>query len=68
VLFEDLQLGFEIYQQFKTNTPQNLDFNETKVFLLNQSSTEQGGYTLSSHQLLKKDGIDSIKKEAFKLL
>ncbi len=27
VLFEDLQLGFEIHQQFKENTPKNVDVN-----------------------------------------
>ncbi len=43
VLFEDLRLGFEIHQQFKTNTPNNIDFNGTKFFLLNQTSTAQGG-------------------------
>jgi hypothetical protein len=32
VLFEDLRLGFEIHQQFKTNTPKNVDFNGTKFF------------------------------------
>jgi hypothetical protein len=68
VLFEDLQLGFVIHQQFKTNTPKDVDFHGTKFFLLNQTSTKQGGYTLFGHQLLKKDGIDPIKKEAFKLL
>jgi hypothetical protein len=67
VLFEDLQLGFEIHQQFKKNTPKDVDFNRTKFFLLNRTSTRQGGYRFD-HQLLKKDGIDPIKKEAFKLL
>jgi hypothetical protein len=37
-------------------------------FLLNQTSTKQGGYTLFANQLQKNDGIDLIKKEAFKLL
>ncbi len=67
VLFEDMQLGFETHQQFKTNTPKDVVYNGTKLFLLNQTSTTQGGYR-SDHQLLKKDGIDPIKKEAFKLL
>jgi hypothetical protein len=67
VLFEDLRLGFEIHQQFKTNTPKDIDVNGTKFFLLNQTSTTQGGYRFD-HRLLKKDGIDLIKKEAFKLL
>jgi hypothetical protein len=67
VLFEDLRLGFEIHQQFKTNTPNDLDFNGTKFFLLNQTSTTQGGYRFDN-QLLKKDRIDPIKKEAFKLI
>jgi hypothetical protein len=51
----------------KKNTPKDVDFNGTKFFLLNQTSTTQGGYRFD-HQLLKKDGIDPIKKEAFKLL
>jgi hypothetical protein len=51
VLFEDLKLGFEIHQQFKSNTPKDVDFNETKFFLLNQTSTTQGGYRFD-HQLL----------------
>jgi hypothetical protein len=51
VLFEDLQLGFEIHQQFKTNTPKDVDVNGTKFFLLNQTSTTQGGYRFD-HQLL----------------
>ncbi len=68
VLFEDLQLGFEIHQQFKKNTPKDIDFNGTKFFLLNRSSTKQGGYTLFGHQLLMNDEIHPIKKEAFKLL
>jgi hypothetical protein len=67
VLFEGLQLGFEIHQHFKTNTPKDVDFNGAKLFLLNWTSTTQGGYRFD-HQLLKKDGIDPIKKEAFKLL
>jgi hypothetical protein len=67
VLFEDLGLEFEIHQQFKTNTPNDIDFNGTKLFLLNRTSTTQGGYRFN-HQLLKKDGIEPIKKEAFKLL
>jgi hypothetical protein len=32
VLFEDLQLGFEIHLQFKKNTPKDVDFNGTKFF------------------------------------
>ncbi len=36
--------------------------------MLNQTSTKQGGYTLFGHQLQKNNGIDPIKKEAFKLL
>ena len=32
VLIEDLQLGFEIHKQFKTNTPKDVDFNGTKFF------------------------------------
>jgi hypothetical protein len=68
VLFEDLQLGFEIHQQFKTNTPKDVDVNGTKFFLLNKTSTKQGGYTLFAKQLQKNDGIDPIKKESFKLL
>jgi hypothetical protein len=32
VLFEDLQLGCEIHQQFKTNTPEDVDFYGTKFF------------------------------------
>ncbi len=32
VIFEDLRLGFEIHQQFKTNTPKEIDVNGTKVF------------------------------------
>jgi hypothetical protein len=67
VLFEDLQLGFELHQQFQTKTPAKVDFNATKFLLLNQSSTTPGGYRFD-HQLLKKDGIDPIKKEPFKLL
>ncbi len=39
MLFEDLQLGFEIHQQFKTNTPKDVDVNGTKFFLLNQNQT-----------------------------
>jgi hypothetical protein len=35
---------------------------------MNWTSTKQGGYTLFGHQLQKNDGIDPIKKEAFKLL
>jgi hypothetical protein len=62
-----LQLWFEIHQQFKTNTPKDVDFNGTKFLLLNLTSTTQDGYRFD-HQLLKKDGIDPIKKEAFKLL
>ena len=46
VLFEDLRLGFEIHQQVKTNTPKNIDVNGKKFFLLNQTSTKQGGHTL----------------------
>ncbi len=65
VLFEDLRLGFEIHQQFKTNTPKDFDVNETKFILLNRTSTKQGGYTLFANQLQKNDGIDLIKKEAF---
>jgi hypothetical protein len=68
VLFEDLRLGFEIHQQFKNNTPKDVDFNGTKFFLLNWTSTKQGEYTLFCHQLQKNDGIDPIKKDAFKLL
>ncbi len=67
VLFEDLQLWFEIHHQFKENTPKDIDVNGTKFFLLNWTSTTQGGYRFD-HQLLKKDGINPIKKEAFKLL
>ncbi len=65
VLFEDLRLGFEIHQQFKTNTPKDVDVNGTKFFLLDQTSTKQGGYTLFANQLQKNNGIDLIKKEAF---
>ncbi len=68
VLFEDLGLGFEIHQQFKTNTPKDIDVNGTKFFLLNRTSTKQGGYTLFANQLQKNNWIDLIKKEAFKLL
>ncbi len=68
VLFEDLRLGFETHQQFKTNTPKDIDVNGTKFFLLNRTSTKQGGYTLFANQLQKNDGIDLIRKEAFKLL
>ncbi len=50
VLFEDLQLGFEIHQQFKENTPKDIDVNGTKFFLLKQTSTKQGGYTLFADQ------------------
>jgi hypothetical protein len=32
VLFENLRLGVEIPQQFKTNTPNDVDFNGTKFF------------------------------------
>ena len=32
VSFEDLRLRFEIHQQFKINTPKNIDFNGTKFF------------------------------------
>jgi hypothetical protein len=32
VLFEDLQLGFEIHQQFKENTPKHVDVNGTKFY------------------------------------
>jgi hypothetical protein len=32
VLFEDLQLGFEIHQQFKEKTPKDADVNGTKFF------------------------------------
>jgi hypothetical protein len=67
VLFEYLRLGFEIHQQFKKNTTKDVDFNGTTFFLLNWTSTTQGGYRFD-HRLLKKDGIDQIKKEAFKLL
>ncbi len=68
VLIEDLRLGFEIHQHFKKNTPKDIDFNGTKFFLLNRTSTKQGGYTLFGHQLQKNNRIDPIKKEAFKLL
>jgi hypothetical protein len=68
VLFEDLQLEFEIHQQFNKNTPKVVDFNGTKFILLNRTSTKQCGYTLFGHQLQKNNGIDPIKKEAFKLL
>ncbi len=68
VLFEDVRLGFEIHQQFKTNTPKDIDVNGTKFFLLNQTSTKQGGYTLFAKKLQKNDVIDPIKKEAFQLL
>ncbi len=51
VLFEDLQLGFEIHQQFKKSTPKDVDFNGTQFFLLNQTSTTQCGYRFD-HQLL----------------
>jgi hypothetical protein len=44
-----------------------VDINATKFFLLNMSSTTPCGYRFD-HDLLKKDGIDQIKKEAFKLL
>ncbi len=64
VLFEDLWLGFEIHQQFKENTPKDVDVDGTKFFLLNRTFTTQGGYRFD-HQLLKKDGIDPIKKESF---
>jgi hypothetical protein len=67
MLFEGLRLGFEIHQQFKKNTPKDIDFNGTKFCLLNQTSTKQGGYTLFGHQLQKNNGIDPIKK-ACKLL
>ncbi len=40
---------------------------EQSFFLLNQTSTTQGGYRFD-HQMLTKDGIVPIKKEAFKLL
>jgi hypothetical protein len=68
VIFEDVRLEFEIHQQFKANTPKDVDVNGTKFFLLNQSSTKQGGYTLFAKQLQKNNGIDPIIKEAFKLL
>jgi hypothetical protein len=68
VLFENMRLGFEIHQQLKENTPKDGDVNGTKFFLLNWTSTKQGGYTLFADQLQKNDGIDLIKKEAFKLL
>jgi hypothetical protein len=68
VLFEDVQLGFEIHQQFETNIPKDVDVDGTKFFLLNRSSTKQGGYTLFAKQLQKNNGIDPIKKEAFKFL
>jgi hypothetical protein len=61
VLFEDLRLRFEIHQQFKTNNPNDIDFNGIELFLQNQASTTQGGYRFN-HKLLKKDGIDPIKK------
>ncbi len=32
VLFEDLQLGFEIHHQLKTNTSKDVDVNGTKFF------------------------------------
>ncbi len=64
VLLEDLQLGFELHQQFQTKTPPKVVFNVTKFLLLNQSSTTPGGYRFD-HQLLKKDGIDPIKKRSF---
>ncbi len=67
VLFEDLRLGFELHQQFQTKTPPKVDLNATKSFVLNQTSTTPGGYRFD-HDLLKKDGIDPIKKEVFKLL
>jgi hypothetical protein len=34
VLFENLQLEFEIQQQSKTNTPNNVDFNGKKFFTI----------------------------------
>ena len=37
-------------------------------FLMNQTSTKQGEYTLFADQIQKNNGIDLIKKEAFKLL
>ncbi len=46
VLFEDVRLGIEIHQQFKINTPKEVDVNGTKFFLRNQTSTKQGGYTV----------------------
>jgi hypothetical protein len=67
VLFEDLQLGFELHQQFQTKTHAKVDLNATKFLLLNQTSTTPGGCRFD-YQLLKKDGIDPIKKEAFKML
>ncbi len=67
VLFEDLRLGFELHQQFQAMTHAKVDLNATKFLLLNQTSTTPGGYRFD-HQLLEKDGIDPIKKEAFKLL
>jgi hypothetical protein len=67
VLLEDLQLRFELHQQFQIKIPPKVDINATKSFLLNQTSTTPGGYRFD-HDLLKKDGIDQIKKEAFKLL
>ncbi len=63
VLFENLRLGFEIHQQFKTNTPKDIDVNGTKFFLLNQTSTKQGGSTLFANRLQKNNGIDPIKKK-----
>jgi hypothetical protein len=64
VLFEDLRLGFELHQQFQIKTPPKVDINATKFFLLNQTSTTPGGYKFD-HDLLKKDGIDQIKKRSF---
>ncbi len=63
-----MQLGFEIHQQLKKDTLKDVDFNGTKFFLLNWTSTKQGGYTLFGHQLQRNDGIDPIKREAYKLL
>jgi hypothetical protein len=41
---------------------------EQNIFLLNQTFTKQGGYTLFAKQLQKNNGIDTIKKEKFKML
>jgi hypothetical protein len=56
VLFEDLQLGFEKHQQFQ-KIPQKTLVLMKQSFLLNRTSTTQGGYRFD-HQLLAEERWD----------